>query len=505
MAFNPNDITTDAMLGLWRSKKRVAENTLLNACCESQLILVKYNLEKISRELAATLSIEKLGDFLRGKLEETLMWHNIMCCFSRVDRENVPPNQTKSCRELRDLAIEISSKIHTRLETLKLGERDRICTVNAKEIDFVIHRKDGTSERQKISIREQDSIFDEMTKWVEFNKWGPLLLRGQGMNQCLHEQLDCTSEFEKRYIDGSVRTEIRYYQLKGVLLYFEMRENLLERAPDEKIELQEVELNLDACDGDDRDVRPYGASISIPIQTLLSSNSMFDAIRRHLGNDDWALVILTDGKDDSKHEVALYDINDDDFEMKHSIEEQKYDFDRKFIAGIQKMRKDVGAGIRIELLKISSFPINVVVSDTNGHKRTEKISLRHSIFDQLTKCVEFNKWESVILCGDDGDVYEKFQVYEIASKAVFEEDMFSSHSKVMYRSLFNVEMKQHISNILRKYRGGLLHFEILESAPDIENQHIEQTVMEPEQTPKQMFSQAPGNMLTARLQSVTWV
>ena len=331
------------------------------------------------------------------------------------------------------------------------------------------------------------------------------MLCGQGMNQCLHEQLDCTSEFEKRYIDGSVRTEIRYYQLKGVLLYFEMRENLLERAPDEKIELQEVELNLDPCDGDDRDVRPYGASILIPIQTLLSSNSMFDAIRRHWHQHDWVLVKLTDGKDDSKHEVALYNINDDDFEMKHSIDEQKCDFDRKFIAGIQKMRKDVGAGIRIELLRISSLPINVLVSDTNGHKRTEKISLRHSIFDQLTKCVEFNKWESVILCGDDGDVYEKFQVYEIASKAAFEEDMFKSDSKGMSRALFNLEMKTYISNTLRKYSGGLLHFEILESAPDIENQHIEQTVMEPDQTPKQMFSQAPGNMLTARLQSVTWV
>jgi hypothetical protein len=504
MEVHRNDITTDGVMR-WRPSKRDAETTLLNACCESQLILIKYNLEKISKELAATLSTEKLGDFLRGKHKETLMWHNIMCCFSRVDRENVPPNQTKSCHELRDLAIEISYKIGTRLETLKLEERDRICAVNATEIDFVIHRKDGTSEKQKISILDGASIFEEMTTWVEFNKWGPLSLRGVGMNMCLHEQLDCTPEREKQYIDGCIRKIIHDHRLKGVLLYFEMRENLLERAPDEKIELQEVELNLDPCDGDDRDVRPYGASILIPIQTLLSSNSMFDAIRRHLGNDDWALVILTDGKDYSKHEVALYDINDDDFEMKHSIEEQKYDFDRKFIAGIQKMRKDVGAGIRIELLKISSFPINVVVYDKNGHKRTEKISLRHSIFDQLTKCVEFNKWESVILCGDDGDVYEKFQVYEIASKAVFEEDMFSSHSKVMYRSLFNVEMKQHISNIFRKYRGGLLHFEILESAPDIENQHIEQTVMEPDQTPKQMFSQAPGNMLTARLQSVTWV
>ena len=432
-----------------------------------------------------------------------------MCSIRRVDRENVSPNHTKSCDEIMALVNDISAKQNARrnnvTNTLKSEELDRIRTVHATEINFVIHRKDGTSEKQKISIREQDSIFDEMTKWVEFNKWGPLSLRGRGMDDCLHEKLDCTSESEKQYIDGSIRKIIRDYQHKGVLLYFEMRENLLEMAPDEKIELREVELNLDPCDGDDRDVRPYGASILIPIQTLLSSNSMFDAIRRHLGNDDWALVILTDGKDDSKHEVALYDINDDDFEMKHSIEEQKYDFDRKFIAGIQKMRKDVGAGIRIELLKISSFPINVVVYDKNGHKRTEKISLRHSIFDQLTKCVEFNKWESVILCGDDGDVYEKFQVYEIASKAVFEEDMFSSHSKVTYRSLFNVEMKQHISNILRKYRGGLLHFEILESAPDIENQHIEQTVMESDQTPKQMFSQAPGNMLTARFQSVTWV
>jgi|LakMenE18May11ns_1017448.scaffolds.fasta_scaffold9654740_2 hypothetical protein len=124
MAFNPNDMTTDFEMG-WRNKKRVAENTLLNACCESQLILVKYNLEKISKELAAIPSNEKLGDFLRGKSQETLMWYHMLCCFKRVDRENVPPNQTKSRDELRALYLDISNKISTRFETLKLEERDR--------------------------------------------------------------------------------------------------------------------------------------------------------------------------------------------------------------------------------------------------------------------------------------------------------------------------------------------------------------------------------------------
>ena len=256
MAFNPNDMTTDGMMGLWRSKKRVAENTLLNACCESQLILVKYNLEKISRELAAIPSNEKLGDFLRGKARETLMWHRMLCCFKGVDRENVPPNQTKSCDELCALSVDLASKISTRFGTLQSEERDRI--LNATEIDFVIRRKDGTSETHKISILDEASIFDQMTKWVEYNKWGPLSLRGPGIEKHFKEKLNCTPESEKHHIDVDIRNIIRKYQLEGVLLCVDM----LERAPDEKIELQEVELVQDS-----EDCCPYGASIPIPIQT----------------------------------------------------------------------------------------------------------------------------------------------------------------------------------------------------------------------------------------------
>ncbi len=129
MAFNPNDMTTDGMLG-WMPWKQSAETTLLNACCESQLILVKYNLEKISKELAAIPSNEKLFDWPECEKNEFLMWYNMMCCIRRVDIENVPPNHTKSCGEIQALVNDISEKQNA---------RHRICIVNATEIDFVIH------------------------------------------------------------------------------------------------------------------------------------------------------------------------------------------------------------------------------------------------------------------------------------------------------------------------------------------------------------------------------
>jgi hypothetical protein len=257
-----------------------------------------------------------------------------------------------------------------------------------------------------------------------------------------------------------------------------MRENLLERAPDEKIELQEVELVQDS-----EDFRPYGESISIPIQTSLSSKSMFDAIGRHFDQNEWLIVTLTGGK----HIVDLYDMSDD------NVDNPRDEFDRKFMDEIQKMRKDVGAGIRIELLRISSYPIDVVVYDANGHPSTEKITLRSSIFDQLTKCVEFEKWKSVILRGCVGDACENFPVYDIGSKAEFEQTV---RVNTMCEILFNIKMKQYIMDTCR-LGGGLLHFEIQEIAPDIENQYIEQ------------LPGAPGidksDVLTARFQSVTWV
>ena len=520
MAFNPNDMTTDGMMGGWWSKqsKRVAENTLLNACCESQLILAKYNLEKISKQFAAIPSNEKLFDFPECERNELLMWYNTIDCIRQVDTENVSPNNTKSCDEIQALVNDITAKYCARrnnvTNTLKSEERDRIRIVNATEIDFVIHRKDGTSETHKISILDEASIFDEMKKWFEFNKWGDLMLCGPGIEKHFKEKLNCTPESEKHHIDVDIRNIIRKYQLEGVLLCVDM----LERAPDEKIELQEVEM-----DGDDGDDRAYGASIPIPIQTSLGSNSMFDAIGRHFDQNQWLGVWLGDGKKDATHEVGLYEptflMKDsiaerkDEFDrvMKRSIAEQKDEFDRAFMAGIDKLRKKGIIGIKICMFTKYSLPINVVVYDTNGSQRTEKITLRRSIFDQLTKCVEFNKWESVRLCGGDDEVHENFDVYEIGSKTEFEKDMFKGGCvDGMIESMFNIEMKRYIWDACF-LKGFVLHFEILESAPDIENQRIEEipAVVELDQPPNLTFSHGLGNgkpdVLAARFQSVTWV
>jgi hypothetical protein len=210
-----------------------------------------------------------------------------------------------------------------------------------------------------------------------------------------------------------LRTDIFNIQVEIIKKYKDWQEkNSIKKNPsvvkeDETIELQEVE--------DFDDPHPHGASIFIPIQTSLTSNSMFDAIGRYINQNDWALVLLTDGKNDGTHEVALYDPT---IVMKHSIAERKDEFDKMSL---------------------------------NGSERTEKITLRDSIFDQLTKCVEFNKWESVILCG--GDVHEN--VYEIGSKAEFEQGL--------WKPTFNIEMKEHIWDACQK--GDPLHFEIRESTP----------------------------------------
>ena len=115
------------------------------------------------------------------------------------------------------------------------------------------------------------------------------------------------------------------------------------------------------------------------------------------------------------------------------------------------------------------------------------------------------------LYGGNDEVHENFDVYEIGSKTEFEKDMFKGGCvDGMIESMFNIEMKRYIWDACF-LKGFVLHFEIKESAPDIENQHIEEipAVVDPDQPPNLTFSHAAikanTDALAARFQSVTWV
>jgi hypothetical protein len=52
MTFTQNDITTDSWFQ-WNNTKRRAGNDLLEACCQSQLMLIRLNFESLQEKLLA--------------------------------------------------------------------------------------------------------------------------------------------------------------------------------------------------------------------------------------------------------------------------------------------------------------------------------------------------------------------------------------------------------------------------------------------------------------------
>jgi len=93
-----------------------------------------------------------------------------------VMKVDVTPRNSMLLLDLNDLQHEISNKY-----------KDREYITTATEIDVIVYHEDGSQDTEKISIREQDSIFDQMTKCVESNKWGVVYLRGLHINLCLKE------------------------------------------------------------------------------------------------------------------------------------------------------------------------------------------------------------------------------------------------------------------------------------------------------------------------------
>ena len=318
---DPNGITTDGNFGLWGPRKKSADHALSNACCESQLVLIKWNLEKLSKKPANDL----FGN--EDAVNEMKMWGRMLEPISQMPSVDWTQANKTLLMDITDINFNIYNNCV-----------DWNSIVTATEIDFIIHRINGTSDTKKISIRERDSMFDEMTKCLEFNKWGTLMLLGQGVNLCVSESRR-GAEVEKEDIDGSTRNIIRAYQLKGVLLHFETREIVpdmekmcIKKLPavvkeDEQIELKVFQAHIPGLD----DTHTHRDMYQIIIQ-----KSVFMQIRRHVGTDDWGVVKLTDG---FVH-VTLYEEKSSarHIIMEPSPGERAMKFDLDFMAGIEKFK-----------------------------------------------------------------------------------------------------------------------------------------------------------------------
>jgi hypothetical protein len=101
--------------------------------------------------------------------------------------------------------------------------------VNATEIDLKVYRRDTTHITVKLSLDEQNSMFDQMTTFFEFEKWGSVRLCGKKTDVCLKESssdIESIREHTKESINGGGRNLIRMQQQKGELLHFEIQESV---------------------------------------------------------------------------------------------------------------------------------------------------------------------------------------------------------------------------------------------------------------------------------------
>lgn len=175
--------------------------------------------------------------------------------------------------------------------------------VNATEIDLKVYHRDTTHNTVKISLDGQDSMFDQMTTYFEFEKWGSVRLCGQKTNECLKERssdIESIREYTKQLIDGHGRDLIRMQQRKGELLYFEIQESVpankyIKKLPtveeDEQIELRVFQAPIPGFD----DTHSPKEIRKLTIQKSMDSNSMFTQIGAIVPYDDWGVVKLTYG------------------------------------------------------------------------------------------------------------------------------------------------------------------------------------------------------------------
>jgi hypothetical protein len=149
----------------WRLPAEPAP-TLVNACCASQLLLVKYNLEKISKRINNVCWTE-------DDRNEISMWYDMMSSIQKVDTDNVDPKHTKSCCEIQALLDEIiktavveqDEEIELRIREAPIGGSD-----NRKNYQSLMR----TTTIQK-SVNSK-SMFAQIGEIVPYDNWGVVKL-----------------------------------------------------------------------------------------------------------------------------------------------------------------------------------------------------------------------------------------------------------------------------------------------------------------------------------------
>ena len=342
MAFNPIGITTDAGWQLWsRSRKAEPAPTLVDACCQSQLMLIKTNLEKLTKKPANEL-------FSDDAVEEYTMWFSMFDTLHKAMTVNMTPGNSS-------LSVDITNKrneIHNKVQKWK-------SIMFATEIDLIVYRGDNNPTTEKISIGNEVSIFDQMKDIFEFEKWGSVYLYGQGIGS-IHLKENCpngdsTREHVKKTIDGYGRDMILLYQKNGFLSHLEIRESTpptvkpyIKKTPavveeDEKIELRVFPALVPGYHA----VDSWTEHGKITIQKSANSNSMFEQIGRCVPYDDWGLVQLINGNDF----ITLYEemSTAKHITMTPSTGERGFKFDEDFMEGMTTC--GVGERVHLEITK----------------------------------------------------------------------------------------------------------------------------------------------------------
>ena len=291
MVFNPNDMTTDGMLGWpW---KRSAEPALL----ESQLVLIRYNSQRIIQKI-------KRGRDTRKDSRELRMW--------------------------------------TEMNNVILGE-------------IKVHVIDAHgSMRGFIISTTQGSMFDELSKCLDFNRWKYVSLCTLDENNKSDHEWGSNGmrdyESFKKEIDGDVRRRISECRQKGFMLHFEIQE----KQP-EKIELRIFQAAMPGIDNP----HSYPESRQIDIGTSDQWRNVFNGIVTFVAHNDWGVVELTDGK---KH-VILYEERSTvkNITMDNTTPpKEEGDFNNAFFAGIAQFKSEgkVGKDVWLEIKKrfISNTP-----------------------------------------------------------------------------------------------------------------------------------------------------
>lgn len=333
MAFNPIGITTDAGWRLW-SRKAEPAPTLVDACCQSQLMLIGNNIEKFYKKPA--------NEFFSSAddIEEYNMWKNM---FDTIHKSMI--GNVKSEND------DLSFKIYKNITEIHSKFTVWLSIVNATEIDLIVYRGDNNQTTEKISIGKDVSIFDQMTSSFQFEKWGSVRLYGLGAGSNILKETspngDLTSEFTKNTIDGYGREMISLYQRNGVLSHLEIRESTpptvkpyIKKTPavveeDDKIELRVFPARVPGYDA----VHSCTEQRKITIQKSANSNSMFEQIGRCVKYNDWGVVQLTNGINC----ITLYDERStaQNITMTPSTVERGIKFDKDFMAWMTGRKPDL--------------------------------------------------------------------------------------------------------------------------------------------------------------------